>query len=163
LRTVKIYSELLASRHSDTVNEEARKFVTLIRNGATRMEMLVRGLLAYTQVTKMDKPGGETADANEALNNTLANLAGAISESGAKISADPLPTIRVHGMHLQRVFQNLVDNAIKYSGPQQQPIVHVGAKLQDGNWIFTVSDNGIASPLSTRRRFWAFQASAQQR
>jgi light-regulated signal transduction histidine kinase (bacteriophytochrome) len=111
----------------------------------------------------MDKPGGETADANEALNNTLANLAGAISESGAKISADPLPTIRVHGMHLQRVFQNLVDNAIKYSGPQQQPIVHVGAKLQDGNWIFTVSDNGIASPLSTRRRFWAFQASAQQR
>jgi PAS domain S-box-containing protein len=158
LRTVKIYSELLASRHSDTVNEEARKFVTFIRNGATRMEMLVRDLLAYTQVAKMDKPGGETADANEALNNALANLAGSISESGAKISADPLPTIRVHGMHLQRVFQNLIGNAIKYSGPQRQPIVHVGAKLQDGNWIFTVSDNGIGiAPEYTEKIFGLFK------
>jgi PAS domain S-box-containing protein len=143
LRSVKIYSELLAARHGDTVNEEARKFVTFIRNSATRMEMLVRDLLAYTQVTKMDKPGDETADANDALHNALANLAGAVSESGAKISADPLPTVRVHGLHLQQLFQNLVGNAIKYRSPERQSNVHVAVERQNGNWIFTVSDNGI--------------------
>jgi light-regulated signal transduction histidine kinase (bacteriophytochrome) len=53
LRSVKIYSELLATRHGDTVDEEARKFITFVHSGATRMEMLMRDLLAYTQVTKL--------------------------------------------------------------------------------------------------------------
>ena len=87
LRSVKIYSELLAERLGDTVNEDARVFITYMRNGATRMEMLVRDLLTYTQVTKFEPPG-ETTDANETLNSALANLASAISESGAEISAD---------------------------------------------------------------------------
>jgi light-regulated signal transduction histidine kinase (bacteriophytochrome) len=142
LRSVKIYSELLATRHGDTVNEEAQKFVTFICNGATRMEMLVRDLLTYTQVTKFEPPS-EIADANEALNGALANLAGAISESGAKITADPLPSLPAHGMHLQQVFQNLMGNAIKYRSVERQPIVHVAVEPQDGHWVFAVSDNGI--------------------
>jgi PAS domain S-box-containing protein len=142
LRSVKIYSELLAKRHGDTVDEEARKFITFVHSGATRMEMLVRDLLAYTQVAKSDAPS-ETADANEALNGALANLGGAISECGAQISADPLPSLPVHGMHLQLVFQNLIGNAIKYRSPDRPPLVHVGVELQDGHWLFAVTDNGI--------------------
>ncbi|HTC33973.1 MAG TPA: ATP-binding protein [Bryobacteraceae bacterium] len=142
LRSVKIYSELLATRHADTIDEEARKFIAFVRSGATRMELLVRDLLAYTQVAKFDAPS-ETADANEALKDALANLAGAISEYGAKISADPLPSLPVHGMHLQQAFQNLVGNAIKYRSPDRQPLVYVGVERQDGYWLFAVNDNGI--------------------
>ncbi|HWF06871.1 MAG TPA: PAS domain S-box protein [Bryobacteraceae bacterium] len=143
LRTVKIYSELLASRHVDGASGEARQFVTFVRDGATRMEMLVRDLLAFTQVIKMDDPGDEIADANDAVKEALANLAGAIAESRAEISTDPLPAVRVHGMHLQQLFQNLIGNAIKYRSPQRQPIVHVSAERRNAHWIFTVSDNGI--------------------
>jgi PAS domain S-box-containing protein len=142
LRSVKIYSELLAMRHGDTVGEEARKFITIVHNGATRMEMLVRDLLAYTQVANFDAPIA-TADANEALNDALANLSGSISECGAKITADLLPSLPVHGMHLQQVFQNLIGNAIKYRSPDRPPLVHVGVERQPGHWLFAVSDNGI--------------------
>jgi len=142
LRSVKIYSELLAKRHGNTLNEEAQKFITLVHNGATRMEMLVRDLLAYTPVAKFDVPS-EISDANEALNGALANLGGAIAECGAKISADPLPSLPVHGMHLQQVFQNLIGNAIKYRSPDRQPVVHVGVERQAGQWLFAVGDNGI--------------------
>ena len=142
LRSVKIYSELLATRHGDTLNEEAQKFITFVHNGATRMEMLVRDLLAYTQVAKFDVPS-EISDANEALNGALANLGGAIAECGAKISVDPLPSLPVYGMHLQQVFQNLIGNAIKYRSPDRQPLVHVGVERQGGHWLFAVSDNGI--------------------
>jgi light-regulated signal transduction histidine kinase (bacteriophytochrome) len=93
-------------------------------------------------VAKFDPPS-ETADANEALNGALANLAGAISECGAKISADLLPSLPVHGMHLQQVFQNLIGNAIKYRSPDRQPVVHVGVERQYAHWLFAVSDNGI--------------------
>ena len=142
LRSVKIYSELLATRHRDTVSEEAQKFITFVHNGATRMEMLVRDLLAYMQAANFNPPS-ETADANEALNGALANLGSAISECGARISADPLPSLPVHGMHLQQVFQNLIGNAIKYRSPDRQPVVKIGVERQDGHWLFAVSDNGI--------------------
>jgi PAS domain S-box-containing protein len=142
LRSINIYSELLATRHSETLNEDAKRFLAHVRNGATRMELLVRDLLTYTQVTKMEQPA-ETADANQALSSALDNLEGAISETGAKISAASLPSLPVHEMHLQQIFQNLIGNAIKYRSPERPPIVHVAAERQNGRWIFAVSDNGI--------------------
>jgi PAS domain S-box-containing protein len=142
LRSVKIYSELLMKRHADRLDGEALKFMQYLRNGASRMEALVRDLLTYTRVTKFDA-SAEVSDANEALKAVLDNLAGAIQESGAQISADPLPSVSVHGMHLQQVFQNLIGNAIKYRSRERLARVHVTAERQGGYWLFAVSDNGI--------------------
>jgi PAS domain S-box-containing protein len=142
LRTIKIYSELLTRRYADKVDGEALKFIRYLRNGATRMESLVRDLLTYTQVTRVEKTT-EITDANEALKSALANLAGAISDSGAQIAAEPLPSSPVHGMHLQQLFQNIIGNAIKYRSPDRAPAVHVAAERQDGHWVFSISDNGI--------------------
>jgi light-regulated signal transduction histidine kinase (bacteriophytochrome) len=104
--------------------------------------MLVRDLLSYTQLTKFEK-SLEPCDAAEALTLALANLAGLIEETGAQVTSGPLPTLRVHGTHLQQLFQNLIGNAIKYRQPDQPPVVHVTAERQEGGWIFAVSDNGI--------------------
>jgi len=142
LRSVKIYSELLATRHGDTIDGEAGQFLTYIRKGATRMEMLVRDLLTYTQVTRVEATD-ETADGAEVLDNVLDSLSEAISESGAKITADPLPRLSAHAVHLQQIFQNLIGNAIKYRSPDRQPVVHLAAERQNANWIISVSDNGI--------------------
>ena len=85
----------------------------------------------------------KSTDANEALDAALANLEGAISESSAQITADPLPSLRVHATHLQQLFQNLIGNAIKYRSPERPPLVHVTAQRQNEHWLFAVSDNGI--------------------
>jgi len=142
LRSVKIYSELLSTTCSEALDSQGLEFLTYLRSGATRMEMLVRDLLAYTQVTKFEKPV-EAADSGAALATALANLGGAISESGATITADPLPSLPVHITHLQQLFQNLIGNAIKYRSPDRPPVVHIAAERRNGYWIFTVSDNGI--------------------
>ena len=132
LLTVKIYSGLLADTFGKELEGDALQFLTFVRSGATRMEMLLRDLLMYTQVTKFEKPA-EPFDAGEALRTTLASLTGAISESGAQITADPLPSLRVHGAHLQQLFQNLIINAIKYRSPDRPPTVHVTAERQGGS------------------------------
>jgi PAS domain S-box-containing protein len=142
LRSVKIYSELLMESYGEGIDGEAQEFLTSLRGAATRMEMLLHDLLAYTQVTKFDKPA-ESFNAEEALATALANLSGTVSEAGARITADPLPSLQVHGAHLQQLFQNLIGNAIKYRSPERPPVVHVTAKQQNGNWIFAVADNGI--------------------
>ncbi len=142
LRSVKIYSELLTSTCASRLDGQALEFLTYLRDGATRMETLLRDLLTYTQTTKFEETPQPT-DAGEALQFTLANLAGAISEAGARITAGPLPSLRVHTAHLQQLFQNLIGNAIKYRSPDRPPAVHVTAERQNGHWIFAIRDNGI--------------------
>ena len=142
LRSIKIYSELLMKRHAPRLDGEALKFMSFLRNGATRMEALVRDLLTYTQATKFDEPPKVT-NANEALKTALANLSGAIMETGAQVTNGPLPSLPVNGTHLQQLFQNLIGNAIKYRSPERPPAVHVEAERQKEHWVFSVSDNGM--------------------
>jgi PAS domain S-box-containing protein len=157
LRSVKIYSELLTNHFGDGLDADARNFMRYLRNGATRMEALVRDLLTYTQVTKFEKPA-EITDANEALETALSNLAGAIAQSGAQITTEQLPSLPVHGTHLQQLFQNLIGNAIKYRSVDQPPQVHVAVERKNGHWIFAVSDNGIGiDPADKENIFGLFK------
>jgi PAS domain S-box-containing protein len=142
LRIVKIYCDLLTNRYGDGMDDEARKFARYVRNGASRMETLVRDLLSYTRATKVEEPV-ETANATKALDAALLNLASAISETGADVSAEPLPSVPVHPTHLQQLFQNLIGNAIKYRSPAQRPVIQVKAAREDRHWLFSISDNGI--------------------
>ena len=157
LRTVKIYSQLLADHYGDTLDDQASQFLTYLRRGAARMEVLVRDLLAYTQATKFEEPT-EPCDAGEVLTGVLANLAVVIGEAGAQIIAQPLPTLRIHATHLQQLLQNLIGNAIKYRSPHRSPVVQVTATRNNGTWLFSVTDNGIGiDPEYKERIFGLFK------
>jgi light-regulated signal transduction histidine kinase (bacteriophytochrome) len=142
LRSIKIYGELLTTRFSDKLDGQASEFLEYLRTGASRMEQLVRDLLTYTQVTKLNT-STESVDANVVLSSTLNDLNQAISQNRATVTFDPLPSIPVHRSHLHQLFQNLISNSIKYHRPDCSPVVHVSADKQDGFWIFSVRDNGI--------------------
>ena len=119
------------------------------------MEMLVRDLLAYTQVQKQED--AEESDAERALAGALANLANAIAESGASVTHSALPRVSVHQVHLQQLFQNLVGNALKYRS-EKTPVVHIAAEERNGQWLFSVRDNGIGiSPAFHERVFGLFK------
>ena len=142
LRSINLFGELLSQRYAGNLDEDGQKFIRYIRGGATRMETLLRDLLAYTQVTKLDDTVA-TADANEALNAALSSLATLITETGAEIKAEALPSLFVHQTHLQQLFQNIIGNAIKYRSPDRTPTVRVSAERGHRQWIFALSDNGI--------------------
>jgi PAS domain S-box-containing protein len=142
LRTISIYSELLGRYCGDQLDSNALQYMRFVREGATRMEALVHDLLAYTRTAEFETPT-ESTDAHEALNAVLSDLGPAISEAGARVSADPLPSVRVHPTHLQQLLQNLIANAVKFRNPGTAPEVHISAERKGDQWIFTVQDNGI--------------------
>jgi signal transduction histidine kinase/DNA-binding NarL/FixJ family response regulator len=153
LRSVKIYSELLAQRYGDRLDEDAGAFLDFITSGASRMEMLIRDLLAYTQAGQLDRPAAPV-DANEAFAKVVANLSGAISESGARVTSDSLPMIPVHATQLQQLFQNLIGNAVKYRRPDTPPIISVGVQRQGESWLFSVTDNGLGIEAEYKERIF---------
>jgi light-regulated signal transduction histidine kinase (bacteriophytochrome) len=72
----------------------------------------------------------------------LTNLDLAIQESGVAITHDPLPTVMADESQLSQLFQNLVSNAIRFRS-EQPPEIHISAERHNGDWLFSVRDNGV--------------------
>jgi signal transduction histidine kinase len=141
LRMVASYTELLAQRYEGELDAKAQSYIHYAVDGATRMQGLINDLLTYSRVNTQGRPL-EPTDLHVVLGEALRNLASATRESGAIVTNDDLPSVRVDPVQLQQVFQNLIGNAIKFRG-KVSPHIHVSAREEGGEWLFSVKDNGI--------------------
>jgi PAS domain S-box-containing protein len=145
LRTVATFAQLLERKYADKLGNDARQYISLIAGNLAKMQVLIDDLLRYAQVSAASiEPIGTPVSAEEVLQICIANLQGAISETGAQITSDALPlTIAVDATHLLQIFQNLIGNAIHYRSTRP-PRIHISAtKSEDGGFQFSVRDNGI--------------------
>jgi PAS domain S-box-containing protein len=157
LRMVASYTQLLSRRYKGRLDADADEFIAFAVDGASRMQRLIQDLLAYSRVGKR---GNELVDVSseESLQQAVINLRGAIEESGALVTHDPLPRVLADENQLIQLFQNLVGNAIKYQTPGV-PRIHVSAARNgDPKWVFSVEDNGIGiDPKFFDKIFGMFQ------
>lgn len=149
LRMIAIYSQMLERKHKGQLSPQADEYIEQIVEGAKRMELLLKDLLAYAQTVNISLENIEPVDAAAVLEQALFNLSAAIQESGATVTHQDLPRVRVQEVHLLQLFQNLIGNAIKYRG-DAPPRVEVSATRKDACWAFWVKDNGIGIPSSYR-------------
>lgn len=156
LRTVTTYMQLLQKRYQDQLDQQARELIAIAADGASRMHEMIIDILQYSRVASRGKPF-MPVDCNQALKQALTNLHATIEENKAVIEWKDLPTIAADSSQLVQVLQNLVGNAIKFRG-QEQPRIRVDAELKDGEWFFSVKDNGIGiDPRYFERIFIIFQ------
>lgn len=141
LRSVSSCMQLLEKRYLGKLDERADEFIKHAVEACRRMRNLIDGLLSLSRVQAAADNLVPT-DTEELINQVCANLAHSIDESGATVSHDPLPMVCAHPQMLIHLFQNLISNALKFSGGRP-PIVHVRAQRQDDHWVFSVSDQGI--------------------
>jgi PAS domain S-box-containing protein len=156
LRMVASYTQLLARRYRGKLDEDADEFIGYAVNGANRMQQLIRDLLEYSRVGTR---GGAFAPVacGEIVEQVLGDLAAAIEETGATVVAGALPTVRGDRSQLRQLFQNLVENALKYRSAAP-PVVSIAASPEGETWHFTVRDNGIGiAPEYAERIFVIFQ------
>jgi PAS domain S-box-containing protein len=142
LRMVAAYSELLKMELEGKLGQPGEQYIGYMMEGALRMEQLLDDLKAYTRVSTDDSHPTEVVNADEVLDKALVNLQTAISESGASISRSALPEVRIFGVQLEQLFQNLIGNAIRYRG-REAPRVEISASRDGNAWKFSVRDNGI--------------------
>ncbi|HIE30943.1 MAG TPA: GHKL domain-containing protein, partial [Methanosarcinales archaeon] len=113
-------------------------------------------LLTFSRVGTRGKPFKST-DCALVLEQTLANLQMAIEDRGAVITHDALPTVMADDSQLVQLFQNLIENAIKFQS-EDPPRIHISAEQKGDEWVFSVADNGIGiEPEFFDRIFVIFQ------
>ena len=156
LRMVSSFTQLLAKRYQGKLDKDADEFIAYVVAGAKRMQALINDLLTYSRVDTRGK-SFEPIDSEAAFDQAIANLRVAIKEGEAVITHDPLPPLIADDLQIVQLFQNLLGNAIKFHG-KEPPRIHVSAKQEGNEWVFSFRDNGIGiAPEYFDRVFVIFQ------
>lgn len=142
LRTMASYAQLIERRYKGQLDPDADEFLEYMVSGAKRMKRMIQGLLDYSQVeTKGNK--FKEISTEKALGAALSDLQHSIDQCHAEVTYDPLPSIFADECQIVRVFQNLIGNALKFRKKDEPPKIHISAKKQGNEWVFSVNDNGI--------------------
>ena len=152
LRMVSSYLQLLDARHEDDLDDDAREYLAFAVDGADRMRAMIDGLLEYSRV---ETEGGsfDAVDLDDVLDDVCADLQFKIEETNAELKREPLPTVEGDENQLRQVFQNLLSNAIEYSG-NGQPNIHVSADCEGSEWTVSVRDEGVGIDSADRDRIF---------
>jgi PAS domain S-box-containing protein len=156
LVAVAAYLKILERLSKNPLEDVARTCIAKALNLALRMDSMLQGLLAYSRLT-LTPISYEITDCNNCLVDALSNLGLSIKKSGAVVTNDTLPTLKIDASQLVLIFQNLIGNAIKYSETEHAK-VHVGCISKESQYQFSVSDNGIGiAPPYLNRIFKMFE------
>ncbi|RUR72330.1 PAS domain-containing protein [Chlorogloeopsis fritschii PCC 9212] len=184
LRMVTSYLQLLERKYKNKLDSKADEFIAYAVDGASRMQILINDLLRFSRISTRAQPF-ETVDCNLILQQAIANLKVAIAESGAVIThTEALPQVIADATQLTQLFQNLINNAIKFKS-ELTPQIEIGVTRVEGigtrgqgdretrgkgeefshsptpqipEWLFWVRDNGIGiEPQYRDRIFVIFQ------
>jgi len=157
LRAIVSFSQILLREHSERLDAEAGRYLINIVEAGNRMDALTNDLLEFSRV-RSRRTELRLTDATAVLHNVLALLRTKLEKNGGNVTYHPLPPVMADAIQLQQVFQNLIDNAIKFRRPDIPPEIHISARTLDGMVEFSVQDNGIGmEPQYFQKIFVIFQ------
>jgi PAS domain S-box-containing protein len=156
LRTVANFAEMIREDYPGQVDGNIKFYLDTINAATNRMSILIRSLLDFSKIGRGRQL--TIVDCNTMVSDVVADLASLIKKSRAKITVDELPTINAYDTELRQVFQNLINNAIKFRKEDTLPEIHITATRLDDVYEFAVADNGIGiNPRHFNKIFQIFQ------
>lgn len=142
LRTISNFVGLFQKQYEGKLDKNADEYLNFITESTSRMQTLIKDLLDYSRIGKKDLNKTDI-DCNILLKEALDDLSKSINESAAEIHTEKLPIIKGYPLEIKSLFQNLISNAIKFQKKDTHPIIHIAAKDNNTEWLFTIKDNGI--------------------
>jgi signal transduction histidine kinase len=156
LRTVSSCLQILQKRYGGKLDARADEIINLTVQGCQHMWDRINAVLAIAEANATPERM-EIIDTAEVLEQVRVDIAWVIGDRGAQLTHEGLPRVKASPRLLAQLFQNLISNALKFHGGRP-PMVHVTARREADNWIFSVADQGIGiDPEHFERIFQLFQ------
>ncbi|MFZ4520491.1 MAG: PAS domain S-box protein [Bacteroidales bacterium] len=140
LRTLINFTNLIQKDYGGKLDEEGEKYISFISGSANRMRALVTGLLEYTLLGK--ECILTLVDCNKLVHEVLLDLSDSINQADPDITVQSLPAINGYATELRLLFQNLINNAIKFRRKEVRPEITINAENRETEWLFSIADNG---------------------
>ncbi|MGB8233266.1 MAG: ATP-binding protein, partial [Methanobacterium sp.] len=141
LRMITSFLQLLKRRYANELDDDANDFINYAVEGAKRLDMMINDLLEFSKIGTQEREL-EYLHSDKIVEQVLTNLETKIRDTNAEITHDSLPIIYANEYQMIQLFENIIDNAIKFHG-RKNPKIHISAKKEADEYIFAVKDNGI--------------------
>ncbi len=158
LRHVHGYVALLKKALGDSLPEKAARHLEVIISASTQMGQLIDDLLAFSRIGRTEMHRG-TVNLDELVQGCVASLAAETGGRNITWHIAALPAVAGDPAMLRKVFANLLDNAVKYTGPRNPAEIEIGTRgNEDGRTVFFVRDNGVGFDMQfADKLFGVFQ------
>jgi len=170
LRKISTFSDWILQNDSSQLSAQGTEYLKKMRNSVKRLNMLIEDILVLTRI-HTDTKKEEKVDLNAVLHRVISEMKYRFNETGAEIEADQLPVIQANSNQVQHLFHHLIDNAIKFSQPNKQPVIKIvmddvkgetvsSGELKAGQDYIRISfaDNGLGiDPKYQKKIFQVFQ------
>ena len=128
----------LEANQQDRVQRDLQR----IEAAADKMDAILSDLLQLARVGRVIRPP-EEVDMYQLAQETLQTLDAELRTAGITVILSPdLPVVFGERIRLREVLENLIENAAKFSAGQASPRIEIGTRIQDGEQIIFVRDNG---------------------
>ncbi|WP_414657841.1 sensor histidine kinase [Deinococcus sp. VB343] len=153
LRTIGSYTELIAKRYGDKLDERGERYIEFTISATYRLKNLIQDLLVFSRARRTGREFGPV-DMNALLGEVAGDLETRLSEVGGQLEVGPLPHVQGNPELLHHIFLNLLGNALKFRDPRRPPHVGVRAEPEGEMWRFSVQDNGIGIEAEYHERIF---------
>jgi light-regulated signal transduction histidine kinase (bacteriophytochrome) len=142
LNVISLYLQILNRKYKGRLDDTADENFSYILDRTERMKKLIQSMLEYARagngninLTKLDS--------RTVINQAIENLKVTIEENSAQIQCEDCPVILGDEIQLTRLFQNLINNALKFRKKEERPCIRISCVQQENQWLFSITDNGI--------------------
>ncbi len=154
LRAVDGYARMLEEDYAGKLDDEGRRLLGVVRDSAGRMGQLIDDLLSFSRLGRQAL-ARHPIDVEALVREVITEQAG---ETRASIDAGPLEPVRGDRALLKQVWINLISNAVKYSSKRDKPRVEIRCRVEGGENIYSVRDNGAGFDMRyAAKLFGVFQ------
>lgn len=127
LRKIRMFSDRLALKYNDLMDDDGRTNILRIHKAAERMQNLITDILTFSKIS-VDTPSFVDVDMNVLIDEVLVDLDEEIKTKNGQVMVEKLPTLSVNPSLIKPLFHNLIGNALKYSKKDAAPFVKISSE-----------------------------------
>jgi len=154
LTNINGYCQVILELYGQTLDEQCKEFINVIYNETVNMNQLIKTLLEFSRVTRSEMSRSTVDLSQMAL---LITAAQQLMEPGRRFRFAIAPGIQAPGDPdlLRVVLENLISNACKYSGNEEEAQIEFGVTESDGEQVYLVRDNGAGFDMTLAGRLFS--------
>ncbi|HEY9154979.1 MAG TPA: ATP-binding protein, partial [Opitutaceae bacterium] len=153
LRSMKGFAEVLLQDHGHKMDEEAVSYLNRISNAADRLDILIRDILAYSQVSSANQPI-HAVDLTTVVKEVILQYPGIKEREREILVQEPLDSVMGHEAPLTQIVSNLLSNALKFAHPERTPLIRIRTEAHATSVKLWIEDNGIGIPSNHFERIF---------
>lgn len=157
LRAINGFADILEEDYRDSLDEEGRRLVGIIKSSGIRMGRLIDDILAFSRLGRKELKK-ESINLNEMFRDVIRDISLEFNKLDIDFNIKKLPEVQGDSALLMQVVTNLVSNAVKYSSKEKKIKIEVNSTKRTNNHIIEVKDNGAGFDMKYHdKMFGVFQ------